>query len=50
VTTYLDILGVCCLSLLAFSIWPPLCLGVIGVAALLASWVAERAKPKQGDQ
>jgi hypothetical protein len=38
-TTYLDILGVCCLSLFAFAVYPPACLLVIGAAALLMSWV-----------
>lgn len=37
-TTALDLLGVACLSLFAFAIWPPLCLAVIGVASLLISW------------
>lgn len=41
-TTYLDLLGVVCLALMAFAIWPPLCLGVIGVSALAMSWVASR--------
>jgi hypothetical protein len=43
VTTYLDILGVFCLALFAFSIWPPACLLVMGVAALAISWVATRS-------
>jgi hypothetical protein len=38
VTTVLDILGVTCLAALAFFVWPPLTLGVVGAAALLASW------------
>lgn len=41
-TTYLDLLGVMCLALFAFSVWPPACLLVIGVAALLISWLASR--------
>ena len=44
VTTYLDILGVLCLALLAFAIWPPACLGVVGTAALLASYVNRPAR------
>jgi hypothetical protein len=40
VTTYLDLLGVACLALFAFAIWPPACLLVMGVAALLMSWMA----------
>lgn len=39
-TTYLDLLGVCCLALFAFAIWPPACLLVMGAAALLFSWRA----------
>lgn len=34
----LDLLGVACLAGLAFFAWPPAALGVIGVAALAASW------------
>lgn len=41
-TTYLDLFGVCCLALFAFAVWPPACLLIVGVAALLMSWVASR--------
>lgn len=41
-TTYLDMLGVSCLSLFAFAVWPPACLLVMGVAALLISRSAVR--------
>lgn len=41
-TTFLDLLGVACIAALAFFIWPPAALGVIGVAALLMSWRASR--------
>jgi hypothetical protein len=41
-TTVLDLIGVTCLAALAFFVWPPACLGVIGVAALLMSWRASR--------
>lgn len=41
-TTFLDLLGVTCLAALAFFIWPPAALGVIGAAALLMSWRASR--------
>ena len=41
-TSYLDILGACCLALFAFAVWPPAALLVIGVAALLISWGASR--------
>jgi len=41
-TTFLDLLGVTCLAALAFFVWPPACLGVIGVAALAMSWKASR--------
>jgi hypothetical protein len=37
VTTYLDLLGVCCLVLFAFAAWPPACLLVVGVTVLLIS-------------
>lgn len=37
VTTYLDTLGVLCVAAFAFAVWPPACLLVIGVAALLIS-------------
>lgn len=39
-TTALDLLGVACLAVFAFAVWPPACLLVIGVAALLMSWRA----------
>lgn len=42
VTTFLDLLGVACLATAAFFAWPPLCLAVIGVAALLVSRKASR--------
>ena len=38
ISTYLDVLGVFLLALFAFSVWPPACLLVMGVAALLISW------------
>ena len=41
-TTYLDLLGVCCLALFAFAIWPPACLLVMGIASLLMSRSATR--------
>lgn len=37
VATVLDLLALACFALLAFSVWPPLSLGVVGVAALLIS-------------
>jgi hypothetical protein len=37
-TTLLDLLGIGCLALFAFAIWPPACLLALGVAALLMSW------------
>lgn len=39
---FLDIFGVLCLAGLAFIVWPPAALGVVGVAALVASWAMER--------
>lgn len=38
VTDVLDLVGVSCLALFAFAVWPPACLAVVGVAALLISW------------
>ena len=43
ISTYLDILGVFLIALFAFAVWPPLCLLVVGVAALLISW--QRSRP-----
>ncbi len=39
---FLDLLGVLCLAVLAFLVWPPAALGVVGVSALVASWAMER--------
>lgn len=41
-TTVLDLLGVALLAAFAFFLWPPACLLVLGVAALLMSWRASR--------
>ena len=41
-TDALDLLGVCCLALFAFAVWPPACLFVMGAAALLMSRSATR--------
>ena len=41
-TTVLDLLGVACVAAFAFFLWPPACLLVLGVAALLMSWRASR--------
>lgn len=46
ISTYLDVLGVFLLALFAFQVWPPLCLLVVGVAALLISWRLNRT-PKE---
>jgi len=48
VTAALDLLGAACLAALAFFVWPPAALGVVGVGALVASWKLETAKA--GDQ
>lgn len=34
----LDLLGVCLVAVFGFAVWPPLCVLVFGVAALLMSW------------
>lgn len=36
-TDLFDLLGVCLLTIFAYSVWPPLALGVFGAALLLAS-------------
>jgi hypothetical protein len=41
-TIALDLVGVGSLAAFAFFVWPPACLLVIGVAALLISWRASR--------
>lgn len=41
-TDVLDLLGVCCVALFAYAIWPAACLLVMGAAALLMSWRASR--------
>ena len=42
-TTVLDLLGASCLAVFAFFVWPPACLLVVGVAALLISWRSSSA-------
>ena len=48
-TTYLDLLGVCCLALFAFSVWPPACLLVMGVAALVMSYLTVRSQRRASE-
>ena len=40
-TTVLDVAGVVCVLAFLWFVWPPLSLLGLGVALLLASWVAE---------
>lgn len=40
-TTVLDVAGVVCVLAFLWFVWPPLPLLGLGVALLLASWVAE---------
>lgn len=42
VTTVLDLIGIVCLVAFAWCVWPPAALLVAGVAAVVASWVAQR--------
>ena len=42
-TTVLDILGVVCIAVFAWFVWPPLVLLVVAAGALVASWSATRA-------
>lgn len=44
-TTVLDLLGASCLAVFAFFVWPPACLLVVGVSALLISW--RRQQPER---
>ena len=41
---FLDLFGVLCLTALAFLVWPPAALGVLGASALVASWAMERKR------
>ena len=41
-TTVLDILGLLFVSAFAYLIWPPLSLGVVGLAILAASFIRAR--------
>ena len=47
-TTALDLLGVLCFAALAFMVWPPAALGVLGVAALVASYALEHGGIRRG--
>lgn len=40
-TTILELVGIACLSLFAYAIWPPAALLPIAVAALVSSWAIE---------
>ena len=42
VTTVLDLIGVVCLAVFAWFIWPPAALLPVAVGALYASWAAQR--------
>lgn len=44
----LDIAGMCLLALFGYAIWPPVCLAVFGVGALLMSWQSVQAA--EGDK
>jgi len=41
-TDVLDLLGMSLLAVFAFAVWPPLCLLVAGIAALVMSWASDR--------
>lgn len=41
-TTYLDLVGVTCLCLFAYAIWPPAVLLAAGIAAIVLSWALSR--------
>lgn len=44
-TTALDLLGIACLAVFAFLVFPPAALLVLGVAALLVSWRTSPGEP-----
>lgn len=44
VTDMLDIVGVAMIATFAGLVWTPLCLLVLGIAALAMSWAAQRPK------
>lgn len=49
-TTLLEVLGVLCLAFFAFSVWPPACLLVVGVAALGMSWAEQGYPSRRGER
>lgn len=42
VTTVLDLIGVVCLAVFAWFVWPPAALLPVAAGALFASWSAQR--------
>ena len=53
VTTVLDLIGIICLAVFAWFVWPPAALLPIAVGALFASWSAQhgdRSVAERGDR
>jgi len=42
VTTVLDLIGIICLAVFAWFVWPPAALLPVAAGALFASWSAQR--------
>lgn len=42
VTSLLELFGIACLAAFAYYVWPPAALLVVGVAALVLAWAANR--------
>lgn len=49
-TTLLDLLGVACLSIMAWFVWEPLPLVVVGLGSLVASRRLEHDRRRKPDQ
>lgn len=47
VTTILDLIGIICLAVFAWFVWPPAALIPVAVASLLASWSAQHGNSDQ---
>lgn len=46
----LECLGVACLAVFAYFVWPPLALAVVGVALLIAGVALDGVKLRRGDR
>lgn len=46
VTTVLDLIGIICLAVFAWFVWPPAALLPVAAGALFASWSAQRGNDR----